>query len=127
MYQKIIIVGNLGRDPEMRFTPSGQPVTNMSVAVNRTWTNAEGEQQKETTWFRVAVWGKQAEICNQYLTKGRQVLVEGDRIKANAFKGRDGEPAASLELTARSVRFLGGRGEAAAPTEEPPAEEEIPF
>ena len=130
MYQKFIIVGNLGRDPEMRFTPSGKPVTNMSVAVNRTWTDSEGQQQKDTTWFRVVVWGKQAETCNQYLSKGRQVLVEGERIKASAYKNSDGEPAASLELTANRVRFLGGRG---APTEasadEPPAEEgeEIPF
>ena len=130
MYQKFIIVGNLGRDPEMRFTPSGTPVTNMSVATSRRWNNAEGERQEETTWFRVVVWGKQAETCNQYLSKGRRVLVEGDRIKASAYKGRDGEPAASLELTASRVQFLGTRGESDEdPAGEPPIEEEgeIPF
>ena len=130
MYEKIIIVGNLGRDPEMRYTPSGNPVTNLNVAVNRTWTNSEGQQQKDTTWFRVAVWGKQAESCNQYLSKGSQVLIEGDRIKARAYKNRDGEPAASLDFTARNVRFLGGRGASSETTvDEPPIEQEaeIPF
>ena len=132
MYEKVIIVGNLGQDPEMRYTPSGNPVTNLNVAVNRTWTNPEGQQQKDTTWFRVAVWGKQAESCNQYLSKGRQVLIEGDRIKARAYKDRDGEAAASLEFTATRVRFMGGRSESTeAPSMEgePPIEEEgeIPF
>ncbi|MCG2767411.1 MAG: single-stranded DNA-binding protein [Anaerolineae bacterium] len=131
MYEKVIIVGNLGRDPEMRYTPSGKAVTNLNVATNRRWTNAEGQTQDETTWFRVAVWGKQAETCNQYLSKGSQVLIEGDRIKARAYKNRDGEPAASLEVTAFRVRFLGGgRGEPTeAPAEEPPIEDEaeIPF
>ena len=130
MYEKVIIVGNLGRDPEMRYTPSGNPVTNMNVAVNRTWTNSEGQQQKDTTWFRVAVWGKQAETCNQYLSKGSRVLIEGDRIQARAYKNRDGEPAASLEFTATRVRFMGGRGEPTeAPAGEPPIEQEgeIPF
>ena len=130
MYEKVIIVGNLGRDPEMRYTPSGKPVTNLNVATNRRWTNAEGQPQEETTWFRVAVWGKQAETCNQYLSKGSRVLIEGDRIKARAYKDRDGEPAASLEFTATRVRFLGGRGEPTeAPAGEPPIEQEgeIPF
>ncbi|MFH1927716.1 MAG: single-stranded DNA-binding protein [Chloroflexota bacterium] len=130
MYEKVIIVGNLGRDPEMRYTPSGKAVTNLNVATNRRWTNAEGEAQEETTWFRVAVWDKQAETCNQYLSKGSRVLIEGDRIKARAYKNRDGEAAASLEFTANRVRFLSGRGEPTeAPAEEPPIEDEaeIPF
>ena len=130
MYEKIIIVGNLGRDPEMRYTPSGDAVTNLNVAVNRTWTNSEGQQQKDTTWFRVAVWRKQAETCNQYLSKGSRVLIEGDRIKARAYKNRDGEAAASLEFTANRVRFLSARGEPTeAPAGEPPIEQEgeIPF
>jgi single-strand DNA-binding protein len=76
MFHKVILVGNLGRDPEMRYTPGGQAVCTLSVATNRTWTR-DGEQQKETTWFRVTVWGKQAESVNQFLKKGRQVLVEG--------------------------------------------------
>ena len=86
MYQKIVIVGNLGRDPEMRYTPSGQPVTNLSVATNRKWTSADGTPGEETIWFRVSVWGKQAETCNQYLSKGRQVLVEG-RLRPDPATG----------------------------------------
>lgn len=130
MYQKFIIVGNLGADPEMRYTPSGTPVTTLRVATNRRWTDAEGQTQEETTWYRVTVWGKQAETCNQYLSKGRQVLIEGDRIKASPYLNREGQPAASLELTARSVRFLGTRAERAEPPFEVPEEtpeEEIPF
>jgi len=70
MYHKIIIVGNLGRDPEMRYTPDGTPVTHFSVATNRRWTDQEGQQHDETTWWRVTAWGRQAEVCNQYLQKG---------------------------------------------------------
>jgi len=77
MYQKIIIMGNLGNDPEMRYTPQGKPVTNFSVATNRKWTNADGTPGEETIWFRVSAWGKLGEVCNQYLSKGRQVFVEG--------------------------------------------------
>ena len=136
MYQKIVIVGNLGRDPEMRYTPSGQPVTNLSVATNRKWTSADGTPGEETIWFRVSVWGKQAETCNQYLSKGRQVLVEG-RLRPDPATGgpriwtrQDGTPGASFEITALNVRFLGGRAEGAAvgPEEEAIIEEEgIPF
>ena len=75
MYQKLIIVGNLGRDPEMRYTPDGTPVTNFSVATNRRWTDASGQQQERTVWFRVSAWRRLAETCNQYLSKGRQVMV----------------------------------------------------
>jgi single-strand DNA-binding protein len=135
MYQKIIIVGNLGRDPEMRYTPQGTPVTNLSVATNRRWTNADGTPGEETIWFRVSVWGKQAEACNQYLSKGRQVLVEG-RLRPDPNTGgpriwtrQDGTPGASFEITALNVRFLGGRAEGVAmgPEEEVTEEGEIPF
>jgi single-strand DNA-binding protein len=135
MYQKIIIVGNLGRDPEMRYTPQGTPVTNLSVATNRKWTNADGTPGEETIWFRVSVWGKQAETCNQYLSKGRQVLVEG-RLRPDPATGgpriwtrQDGTSGASFEITALNVRFLGGRAEVAAagPDEEVIEEGEIPF
>ena len=135
MYQKIIIVGNLGRDPEMRYTPQGTPVTNLSVATNRKWTSADGTPGEETIWFRVSVWGKQAETCNQYLSKGRQVLVEG-RLRPDPATGgprvwtrQDGTPGASFEITALNVRFLGGRAEgvAAGPEEEVIEEGEIPF
>jgi len=132
MYQKTIVVGHLGRDPEMRYTPSGVPVTSFSVATTRKWTNANGEPQEKTTWFRVTCWRKLAELTAQYLQKGRLVLVEGD-ISASAWTDRDGNPRASLELTALNVRFLGGRGEVGAvpagePGEEPPVNEDgIPF
>ena len=136
MYQKLIIIGNLGRDPEMRYTPDGTPVTSFSVATNRRWTTPNGEQQQRTVWFRVSAWRRLAETCNQYLTKGRLVMVEGELAEPKAYQGRDGEWRASLNVTARSVQFLGGRdetGPAAAPEEgagEPApltSEEEIPF
>ena len=117
MYQQIIIVGNLGRDPEMRYMPDGQAVTNLSVATNRKWTNqATGEPQEEVTWFRVSVWGPQAEAANEYLTKGRQVLVEG-RIKPDPDTGgprlwtrQDGTVGSSFEIVASRVQFLGSNG-----------------
>ena len=131
MYQQVVIVGNLGSDPELRFTPSGVPVATFPVAVNRRWTDGNGEQKEKTTWFRVTAWRRLAELCNQYLSKGRLVLVEGE-IDASAWLDNQGNPRATLELTARKVRFLGGRGDrGAAP---PPAgegsefiDEEMPF
>jgi single-strand DNA-binding protein len=136
MYQKIILVGNLGADPEMRYTPTGQAVTHLSVATNHQRTDSEGRVQKETVWFRVSVWGKQAESCNQYLTKGRPVLVEGRMVPdpktggPRIWTGNDGVPRASFEVTALTVRFLPGREErAAAPFEAPEEmpEDDIPF
>lgn len=124
MYQNTVIVGNLGRDPEMRYTPSGIPVTNFTVAVNERWVDQDNQPQERTTWFRVTAWRKLAEVCNQYLSKGRQVLVEG-RVSASAWQNQAGEPQAALELTARTVKFLGRReaAEIEGPVE---AEEEIP-
>jgi single-strand DNA-binding protein len=117
MYQTIIIVGNVGRDPEMRYTPSGQAVTSFSVATNRQYTNNNGETVKETIWFRVSAWGKQAETCNQYVKKGSKVLVEG-RLTADpatggprVWTGQDGSPRASFEVSAGTVRFLSSRGD----------------
>jgi single-strand DNA-binding protein len=106
MYQKIMIVGHLGADPELRYTPAGAAYTRFSVAVDRRWNDAEGQTHEETTWYRVVVWGKQAESCNQYLAKGRLVLVEGERLRVAPYINRENQPAATLELTARSVRFL---------------------
>lgn len=130
MYQNTIVVGNLGRDPEMRYTASGTPVTSFSVATTRRWKSAEGEDREKTTWFRVSAWGQLAETCNQYLTKGRLVLVEGE-VDASAWKGNDGEARATLELRARNVRFLGRRGdEFSAPSAAGPAGEDegdLPF
>jgi single-strand DNA-binding protein len=131
MYQRTIVVGHLGRDPEMRYTQEGTPVTSFSVATSRRWTSREGESREETTWFRVSAWGRQAETCNQYLSKGRLVLVDGT-VSVSAWKGRDGEPRATLELRAERVVFLGGRGEPAeaetgAEAGEGTQEDEIPF
>jgi single-strand DNA-binding protein len=143
MYQTIIIVGNVGRDPEMRYTPSGQAVTSFSVATNRQYTNNNAETVKETIWFRVSAWGKQGETCNQYLKKGSKVLVEG-RLTADPstggpriWNGQDGSPRASFEVSAGTVRFLSSRsdsdggGSGSAPAVEeggaPADTEDIPF
>jgi single-strand DNA-binding protein len=129
MYQKLVIVGRLGRDPESRYTPQGTAVTSFSVATDRSWTDQSGQKQERTTWFRVSVWGKQAESCNQYLAKGRMVLVEGEINEPQVYQRRDGEWAASLDVRASNVRFLGGgSGQTAAQTTEPADSiEEIPF
>ena len=117
-YQKLIIVGNLGRDPEMRYTPDGTPVTNCSMAVSRTWSNPDGSKGEETTWFRVTAWRRTAEIAAQYLTKGRQVMVEGRLTVDKATGGprvyqrQDGTYGASFEVTCDRLILLAGRGEA---------------
>ena len=119
MYHTIIIVGNVGKDPEMRYTPSGQAVTSFSVATNRQYSASNGEQVKETIWFRVSTWGKQAEVCNQYVKKGSKVLIEG-RLTPDKNTGgpriwtkQDGTSGASFEVTASTVRFLSSRQETA--------------
>lgn len=112
MYQQITLIGNLGNDPEMRYTPSGVPVASFNLAVNRSWTGQDGQRQDKTTWFRISVWNKQAETVSQYLSKGRQVLVIGEVEEARAYTDRDGNARASLEVKAQSVRFLGQRGDA---------------
>ncbi len=138
-YHITIITGNLGRDPEMRYTPSGQAVTGFSVAVNDDHTGANGEKIKRTIWYHVSAWGKQGEACNQYLKKGSKVLVEG-RLTADpatggprVWTGKDGSPRASFELNAQNVRFLSQRSDGAVEeqTEATPAsageEPDIPF
>lgn len=135
MYQKIVVVGNLGSDPEMRYMPDGRAVTNFSVATNRRWNNSDGSKGEETTWFRVAVWGNQAEACNQYLAKGRRVLVEG-RLVADANTGgpktfvrRDSSVGAAFEIAASQVTFLGGGNGGDGQANDVPEQEEdnIPF
>lgn len=119
MYHTIIIVGNVGKDPEMRYAPSGQPFTSFSVATHRQYTAGNGEQVKETIWFRVTTWGKQAEICNQYIRKGAKVLIEGRLTPDKAtggpriFNKQDGSVGAAFEVTAGTVRFLSSRDESA--------------
>jgi single-strand DNA-binding protein len=110
MFQRTTVIGHLGKDPEMRYTPSGVPVTSFNVATSRKWTNANGEQQEKTTWFRVTCWRKLAELTAQYCQKGKLVLVEGD-IEASTWTDKEGNARATLELTATNVRFLSGRGE----------------
>ncbi|MBN1310623.1 MAG: single-stranded DNA-binding protein [Anaerolineae bacterium] len=131
MFQQCIIIGNLGSDPEMRYTPDGTPVTSFRVAVNRKWTSADGNQTEKTWWFRVTCWRRLAETTNQYLKKGRQVMVVGE-IDASAWTDQEGQPRAALELTARDVRFLGGSrddagGDMEGSTSIPQGEEDIPF
>lgn len=142
MYQRLVLVGNLGRDPEMRYTPNGTAVTSLSVATSRRYTTADGQQKEETTWFRVSVWGKQAEPCNQYLAKGSKVLVEGTLVPdenggPRVWTGSDGKPRASFEVRATTVRFLSSKREGAQPAaagaapdvavEEATSGEELPF
>jgi single-strand DNA-binding protein len=124
MYEQLTIVGNLGRDPEMKYTPSGKAVVNFSVAVNTRWTNGDGTNAERVTWYKVACWGKLAEVTNEYLAKGRRVLVTASRIEAEAYIDKEGEPRAALRVTADAVKFLDGKGEEAAEVEE---KEDIPF
>lgn len=136
MFHRVILLGNLGGDPVMRYTPNGTPVTNFNVATNERWVDQSGETQERTTWWRVTVWGKQAEICNEYLSKGRQVLVEGTLVAdpntggPRIWTDQNGNPRASFEVRARVVRFVGGRGEAPGvepSVELPESEEDLPF
>ena len=115
-FHTLIIVGRLGQDPEMRYMPNGQAVTNFSVASDRSYHNAGGELVKVTTWFRVSVWGKQAESCNQYLNKGSMVLIEGtlnpdkDTGRPRIWTSADGRSGSSYDVNAQTVRFLSTRG-----------------
>lgn len=111
-FQQITLVGHLGRDPEMRYTPTGVPVTNFSMAVSRTWTDQSGQRQEKTLWFRVAAWRKLAETVSQYATKGSHVLVVGELEEPRTWTdAKDGSTRAGLEVTANTVRFLGPRGD----------------
>ena len=105
---KIIIIGNLGRDPEMRYSTSGNPMTSFSIATNRTYTTAAGERREETEWFNCTAFGRLADTCNQYLTRGQQVYVEG-RLSSREYTRRDGAPGFSLDVFVSDVHFLGRR------------------
>lgn len=106
---KIFIIGNVGGDPEMRYTPNGDPVTSFSVATNRRYTS-QGEQREETQWFRVSAWNRLAETCNQYVTKGMKVFVDG-RLSVQEYVAQDGQTRTSLNVTAFDVQFLSRPGE----------------
>jgi single-strand DNA-binding protein len=117
MWHTIIIIGNLGKDPEMRYTPSGQAVTSFNVATSRKYTANNGQVVKETVWFRVSAWGKQAETCNQYLKKGSKVMVEGRLVPdpvsggPKTYTKKDGTTGASFDVSATTVHFLSSRTE----------------
>lgn len=113
-FNKITIVGYLGRDPELKTTPQGTALCKFSVATTERKKGATGEQEELTTWFRVTVWGRQAELANEYLSKGRQVYVEG-RLRVEEYTDREGNNRSSLEVNATDMQFLGQRNEAAAP------------
>jgi len=116
-FNKVILVGNLGRDPELRYTPQGTPVCSFSMATNERRKDKTGEMQDQTTWFRVTLWGRQAETASQYLTKGRPVYIEG-RLRVEEWTDRDGKPRHTLEVHATDMQFIGGgRGEGEAPME----------
>ena len=135
---KAILVGNLGRDPELRYTPGGQPVCTFSLATTESWTNREGKRDERTEWHRIVVWGKAAENCAQYLAKGRTVYVEG-RIQTNEWEDREGQKRRTTEINAQTVQFLGGRGGSGGgggapqggpsgpPDDAPPPADDIPF
>jgi len=108
---RIIVIGNLGRDPEMKYTPEGQPVTSFSIASNRNYKTSNGEKREEVEWFNVTAWGKLGETCNQYLVKGQQVYIEG-RLKSRTYQTQNGETRFSNDIMLSSVEFLGkGPGE----------------
>ena len=127
MYQQITLIGNLGADPELRYTQNGTPVTSLSVATNRRWRAQDGTTQEETVWFRVSAWERQAEACNQYLTKGQRVLVVGEMREPSTWTDQEGNARASLEVRARNVEFLTPRGGGQGPAPDKGEEEEIPF
>lgn len=125
---RIMVIGNIGNDPEMRFTPSGIPMTTFNIAVSRVYTTKEGERKRETEWFTVLTWNRLAETCNQFLSKGRRAYVEG-RLRSRVWEGRDGMPRFRNEIIADKVIFLERPSVTSLPEEEEPlpeeAEEEI--
>lgn len=114
---KVMIIGNVGRDPEMRYTPDGKANAKFSVAVSRVWTNQEGEKKEDTEWFTVVAWDKLAEICGNYVTKGQKVYVEG-RLQTHTWEDKDGQKHKITDLVAREVIFLSPRAKTAAPEDD---------
>ena len=125
---KVMLIGRLGHEPEMRYTPSGRPLTKFQLATNRSWTTAEDEKKTETEWFNIVAWGKLAEICNQYLTKGQQVYIEG-RLHSRRWQDEDGVNHSSVEVIAQEMIMLDGRSSEKEPdsAEVSESEEEYPF
>ncbi len=131
---KVMIIGHLGKEPEMRYTPSGRPVTTFTAAVSRSWTSADGERHSETEWFNIVAWGNLAEICKQYLTKGQQVYIEG-RLQTRHWDDKEGQKHTSVEIVANEMMMLGerrdsnhGHDEQSTSVDEPATnEDEFPF
>jgi single-strand DNA-binding protein len=125
---RVTIIGNLGHDPEMRYTPSGKPVTSFSVAVSRSWRAPDGERREETEWFNVVAWDNLAETCKQYLAKGQPVYVEG-RLQTRKWDDQEGKKHSRTELVATHMIILGDRRSPSseAPAAGPEAEDEFPF
>ena len=139
---KVLLIGNLGKDPELRFTPSGRAVARFPVATSEQWTDQSGQKQDRTEWHNIVVWGKQAETCGQYLSKGRQVFIEGS-VRSRQYDDKEGQKRYITEIIAQRVQFLGGggggRGEGAgagrgagggtddAPPAAMPEDDDIPF
>jgi single-strand DNA-binding protein len=127
---KMSVIGFLGTDPEMRYTPNGNPVTSFSIATNRRYTDSQGERHEETEWFRVVAWNQLAELCNQYLSKGRRAYVDG-RLHSSTWEGQDGQTRFRNEIIAERVLFLdrapGGPGSPEGEGESPFDEDSLPF
>jgi single-strand DNA-binding protein len=138
---KVILIGNLGRDPELRYTQNGQPVANFSLATSENWTDkSSGEKVEKTEWHRVVVWGRTAEHCSQYLAKGRTVYIEG-RLQTRDWEDKEGQKRSTTEINAQTVQFLGGPrgqgtsdsdaapgpGSAPGPSGPPAAGDDVPF
>ena len=131
-FQQFTIIGNLGRDPTMRYTPTGKPVTSFSVASNRKYTASNGETVTEVLWVNVSAWGAAAEACNQYIKKGSQVFVQGRLVpdkntgRPRIWTGQDGTAGATFEVNAQTVRFLGGKANGQEYTSEEPSADDVP-
>ena len=124
---KVMVIGHVGREPEMRYMPSGKPVTSFSVATSRSWTNSEGERRQDTEWFNVVAWGNLAEVCKQHVRKGQQVYVEG-RLQTRSWEDHEGKKRFRTELVANEMILLGDRrGAAEATGSTAEGEEEFPF
>src|SRR5512141_1960949 len=109
---KVILIGNLGADPELRYTPGGQPVANFRIATSESWVDKQGQKQERTEWHRIVAWGKLAELCGEYLAKGRQAYIEG-KLQTRQGRDRDKNKRFTTEIQAKEITFLGGRGEGA--------------
>jgi len=123
---KITLIGNVGSDPEMRYTPNGKAVTSFRMATNYRYVGSDGERREETEWFRVSVWGRQAESCNQFLSKGKRVYVEG-RLHSHSWEGQDGQMRTSLEVSGNRVIFLDRVAPGSLPEEGELEPEDLPF